>query len=494
MILRGRLLPVLTITLLLSAFGRLHADVTGSILGTVRDPTGAVVSGASVKAIHLATNETRTATSDDTGAYRILALPVGRYTVEVTQPGFRKFIASEIELTVNEQRRVDVSLQVGAMEQQVEVTAASVAVETTNTQLGQVIEQKKILGLPLNGRSYIDLLGLQAGVAPTTTGAMQQDRPVSGGLSAGNISVNGQRETANAFLVNGGDVSEGRNLGTAIIPNLDSISEFRLITNSFDAEYGRFSGSIMNAITKSGTNSIHGSAFEFLRNDKLDARNFFDPSKAELRRNQFGYAMGGPFIKNKLFWFTDYEGTRQVAGASTGLVSVPTDEQRAGIFDPASFGTSAVNGSYWAQALSQRLGYSVRNGEPYSDPGCVSAADCVLPNGIIPQRAFAKPALGILPYIPAANQSGGYFADASQRNAVRDDKIGQRVDFNNEMTGNWSFYYHFDDSTVDNALQTASVPGFPSTTPTRAQMAVMSNTKTFGGSQVNDFRLSFFRT
>ena len=152
----------------------------------MRDPTGAIVSGASVKATHLkVTNETRITTSDDTGAYRILALPVGRYTIEVTQPGFRKFIASEIELTVNEQRRVDVSLQVGAMEQQVEVTAASVAVETTNTQLGQVIEQKKILGLPLNGRSYIDLLGLQAGVAPTTIGSIQQDRPVSGGLSVG---------------------------------------------------------------------------------------------------------------------------------------------------------------------------------------------------------------------------------------------------------------------------------------------------------------------
>ena len=118
--------------------------------------------------------------------------------------------------------------------------------------------------------------------------------------------------------MNGGDVSEGRNLGTAIIPNLDSISEFRLITNTFDAEYGRFSGSVMNAITKSGTNSFHGAAFEFLRNDKVDARNFFDPTKGALRRNQFGYAVGGPAIKNKLFWFTDYQGTREVQGSRHG--------------------------------------------------------------------------------------------------------------------------------------------------------------------------------
>src|SRR5437588_10165624 len=196
-----------------------------------------------------------------------------------------------------------------------------------------------MLALPLNGRSYLDLLGLQAGVVPVTSGSIQQDRSVSGGYSpnAGNLSVNGQRETANAFLVNGGDVSEGRNLGAGLIPNLDSVEEFRLITNSFDAEYGKFSGSVMNAITKSGTNSIHGDVFEFLRNDKFDARNYFDPSRAELRRNQFGYAVGGPFWKNKLFWFTDYQGTRQVVGASTGLVTLPTVDQRHGIFSASDF-------------------------------------------------------------------------------------------------------------------------------------------------------------
>ena len=177
----------------------------------------------------------------------------------------------------------------------------------------------------MNGRSYVDLLGLQAGVAPGTAQTIQQDRPVSGSLNPGNISVNGQRETANAFLVNGGDVSEGRNLGTGLVPNLDAIEEFRLITNSFDAEYGKFSGAVVNAITKSGTNGFHGDAFEFLRNDAMDAKNYFVPSKSELRRNQFGYAAGGPFIKNKLFWFSDYQGTREVAGAETGQVTVPTD-------------------------------------------------------------------------------------------------------------------------------------------------------------------------
>src|SRR5204862_3184271 len=189
----------------------------------------------------------------------------------------------------------------------------------------------------------------QAGVAPSTAGTVEgntaSNRPVSGYITnTGNISVNGQRETANAFLVNGGDVSEGRNLGAGLVPNLDSVEEFRLITNSFDAEYGKFSGAVMNTITKSGTNGIHGSAFEFLRNDKFDARGFFDPidqPKAELRRNQFGYAVGGPFWKNKFFWFTDYQGTREVRGASTGSVTVPTADQRSGTFTPADFADSS---------------------------------------------------------------------------------------------------------------------------------------------------------
>src|SRR5204862_5576816 len=220
----------------------------------------------------------------------------------------------------------------------------------------------------------------QAGVAPSTAGTVEgntaSNRPVSGYLdNTGNISVNGQRETANAFLVNGGDVSEGRNLGAGLVPNLDSVAEFRLITNSFDAEYGKFSGAVMNAITKSGTNGIHGTVFEFLRNDKFDANNFFDNQapagpdgkapRAELRRNQFGYAIGGPFWKNRLFWFTDYQGTRQVEGASTGLVELPTPEQRSGIFDPSAFvdangNPATVKGAFWAQVLSQRLGYAVQ--------------------------------------------------------------------------------------------------------------------------------------
>ncbi len=501
----------------LSVSNVLRADVTGSIQGVVRDRTQGAIAGVHITVTNTQTNFRQETNSGSDGSYRLLALPAGMYKLNAAGTGFQQFSTTDIEVKVNDQLQIDITLQVGSVQQEISVVANAVQVEAESTQLGDVIDSKKMLSLPLNGRSYIDLLGLQAGVVPITSGTMQQDRPVSGILSSGNLSVNGQRETANAFLVNGGDVSEGRNLGAGLIPNLDSIEEFRLITNSFDAEYGKFSGAVMNAITKSGTNGFHGDAFEFLRNDKFDARNFFDPTKAELRRNQFGYAIGGPFWKNKLFWFTDYQGTRQVQGASTGLVTVPTADQRNGIFGDSAFQDAkgnplTVKGPFWAQALTNRLntatGQTVSDQEPYSTASCNSTTwndpittpnGCVFPGGVIPTSAFAKPAVGILPFIPLPNVDpvNGIFADATQKNTARDDKMGQRVDFINRKTGNWSFYYHFDDSTVVSALNTTNsnpVPGGSSVTPSRAQQIAVSDTKTLGVSAVNQFRLSFFRT
>ena len=494
----------------------LRADVTGSILGVVHDRSQAVVAGARIVATNVETNFKQETVSASDGSFRFLALPAGTYKLAATAPGFRTFTTTDIDLKVNDKLSIDVALEVGTVQEEVRIEANAVQVQTESTQLGDVIESKKMLALPLNGRSYIDLLGLQAGVAPSTAGTIGGDRQISGNLNAGNISVNGQRETANAFLVNGGDVSEGRNLGAGLVPNLDSVEEFRLITNSFDAEYGKFSGAVMNAITKQGTNGIHGDVFEFLRNDKLDAINYFFTSKSELRRNQFGYAVGGPFWKNKLFWFTDYQGTRQVSGAETGLVTLPTADQRKGDFDPTTL-TGTVDGSRpgtcpdcgWAQLLTQRLapvtGQTVVNGEPYSSATCNSTTwtdpvstpnGCVFPGGVIPQAAWSLPASKILPYIPAPTLSGAInnYSNNSQKDSIRDNKYGQRVDFNNQKTGNWSWYYHYDDSAASLALPNASVPGFPSSTPTRAQEFVMSNTKNFGPTAVNEARLTFFRT
>src|SRR5262245_1742705 len=490
---------VLIVLIMLAGVSSVRADVTGSILGVIHDRSGAVVAGAQVVAINVATNLKQETASTADGSFRILALPAGTYKLTVNAKGFRQFVENDIVVQVNDKLTFDVTLDVGSVTDTVEIEANAVQVQTENTQLGDVIDSKKMLALPLNGRSYLDLLGLQAGVAPATAETIMQDRPVAGGLAnSGNISVNGQRETANAFLVNGGDVSEGRNLGAGLVPNLDSIEEFRLITNSFDAEYGKFSGAIMNAITKSGTNSFHGDVFEFLRNDKCDAKNYFSSGKSELRRDQFGCAAGGPFWKNKLFWFSDYQGTREVRGAEASA-NVPTDDQRQGNFDPATL-TGTVDGGYWAQVLTSRLasatGQTVTQNEPYSFVGCANTSQCVFPGGVIPQAAWAAPALNILPFIPAPTPAGCVttnYCDNSGKDTVSDNKIGERVDFINKKTGNWSFYYHFDSSDVGRALPYANVQGFPSTTPQRVQQFVVSNTRTIGATAVNEARATVFR-
>jgi len=380
-----------------------RADVTGSVTGVVHDRAQAVVVGAKVSIVNVQTNLNQQVTSAPDGSFHFLALPAGSYKVIATAVGFRPYTGTDITVQVNDQLHLDITLDVGAISEHVTVAADVARVETESTQLGDVIDSQKMLALPLNGRSYLDLLGLQAGVAPSgsvtiagTTGT--GTRPVSGYITnAGNVSVNGQRETANAFLVNGGDVSEGRNLGAGLVPNLDSVEEFRLITNSFDAEYGKFSGAVMNAITKSGTNGFHGDVFEFLRNDKMDAANFFTPVKSELRRHQFGGVAGGPFWKDRLFWFTDYQGTRQVQGAETGLITLPTANELQGNFGPNT--TCLLNGTLspctlsgavdgkavgsvgscpncgWPTELSSRLGYTVSSGEAYWTPACKTLQD-----------------------------------------------------------------------------------------------------------------------
>jgi hypothetical protein len=494
----------------------LRADVTGVILGTVTDPTGAAVPGATVKLMNADTGLVRTTSSGRLGAYEFLEVPVGQsYRVQVEAKGFAKATQGGIVLLVNQRFRADFQLVVGSTTQTIEISAHTVQVETTSTQLGDVIDDKKMTGLPLNGRSYIDLLGLQAGVVPVTSDASTQDRPVSGTLSAGNLSVNGQRESANEFLVNGGDVEEGRNNGAAIDPSLDSIQEFRLLTNSFDAEYGRFSGAVVNVITKSGTNGFHGDAYEFLRNNVLDSRNFFDPERGVFQRNQFGGTAGGPIVKNLLFFFGDYQGTRERRGLSTGIIPVPSASERNGDFsDVGTTGFAPFSGSVrgdnepgdFAQTLTSRLGYTVLAGEPYWVQGCNTTANalsqmCVFPNQTIPQAAWSPAATGTLQFVPTATgvlAGQPFYSSASSIQQVRDDKFGTRVDLNTERAGAWSFYYNFDDSNVylpfpGQQGNGANVPGFAQITPTRAQQFNLNNTYTVGPTAVNEARFNFTR-
>src|ERR1700689_527774 len=285
--------------LVLCFLGTAFAGVGGSISGTVRDASGAAIAQASVAVVNTSTGVRQSATADSRGAYSFPVLPVGNYVLEVNHPGFKPYRRTGIVLDTNSTLLLDVALQVGERTDAVTVSDSTVHLETYSSQMGEVISSDQMSAVPLNGRAYTDLLSLQPGVAPESSINSNTVQDVgasalspSGDLNPGTISINGQREFANAFIVNGSDVEEDVNMGAAIIPNLDSISEFRILSRNFDAEYGEFSGGKNNVVTKSGTNAFHGDAFEFLRNTNLDARNFFSPTRGAFDQNQFGGTLG----------------------------------------------------------------------------------------------------------------------------------------------------------------------------------------------------------
>ena len=306
--------------------------VTGRITGSVKDPSGGGIPGAMLTATNTEQNTQIKTTTDAKGDYAFPSLPVGNYEIQCESRGFRTEKRIGLVIDANAAIQMDLTLELAQRTEEVTVsdTAEQIHVETVSTQLGDVVTGKQMTTVALNGRSFTDLLALQPGIVPTTTqepesivmaGASVAIQP-SGTLNPGNQSISGQREDSNGFLVNGGDVKELMNGGTSVVPNLDSIAEFRILTNNFDAEYGNYSGGVINVITKSGSNQVHGSGFEFLRNTALDARNFFSPERSFYRQNQFGGTVGGPIKQNKLFFFGDFQGTRQSQGIDTGLISV----------------------------------------------------------------------------------------------------------------------------------------------------------------------------
>jgi len=513
-------LVVLPLLVLGTTVPVLRAGVTGSISGTVTDSTGGVIPNASVVALNTETGIKHTTQTNREGFYVFPVLPVGHYNVTIASKGFKEYRQTGLVINFNSALRVDVGLAVGAVTQEVSVSAATVQVETTSTQMGEVIGSTKMTSLPLDGRAYTDLLALQTGVVPGSSG-LYSPAAVSGELNAGGQSVNGARETGNGFNVNGGTVEEDMYNGAAVVPNLDSIAEFRILTNNFDAEYGSYNGGQVNVVTKSGANTYHGNVFEFLRNSDMDARNFYsynqtDPvtglelpgtARGELHRNQFGGTMGGPIRRDKLFFFGDYQGTREVVGVASGLISVPSDADRTGnlsdLSDTLIAANATVNGAAWANVLSQELGYPVTAGEPYftyTSPGpdsqpvlCTSSAQgCVFPNAVVPQAAWASPVTHLLPYIPESNIPGGYFTTSKYKQTLRDDKGSGRIDGNTRW-GMISGYYFLDDYNLVRPYAWGNLPGFSTQTIGRAQLVSLNDTKSLGSSAVNEFHFSYMR-
>ena len=337
-----------------------YGQTTGEIRGTVKDPSGAVVQGATVTASDVETSAMRTRATDDDGSFDIPELPVGTYSVTAEARGFKKYVAKDVVVSIGHVNVVNAVLQVGGSAETVTVEANAAQVETTSTQIGAVMTDTAIRALPLNQRNTYQLLQLQPGVQSQLGADL-----FFGSSDAGVVSVNGGRGRSNNYMVNGGDGNDIFVNSPAIHPSPDAVEEFRVLTNTFDAEYGRNSGSVVNVVTKSGTNNVHGDFYDFLRNNVLNTKGFFDPSIAKYIQNQFGATVGGPIKKDKTFIFGSYEGNRLRQGISSGQVFLPTTGvsglpggEASGDFSAGPAFTGMLNNQNFAQTLNNRAGCS----------------------------------------------------------------------------------------------------------------------------------------
>jgi hypothetical protein len=334
----GRLTTTLSLilaglTLLVYTSPAHAAEVTASITGTVSDSTGAVIPGCSVTLTNTGTNVSRTIQAGGDGSYLFTLVPIGSYRVTVEQSGFRKYVHDGIVLNVNQNAKLDIVLQVGASSQIVEVTGDVSQVDTTSATLGSVETARRIVSLPLVERDAFQLGLLQAGVFP----------PDEDDGSLNPFSVSGQRSESLSFLVNGADNNDFLGNNAVVDPNPDALGEFKILTNNYEAEYGRTQGGIVNQVIKAGTNGFHGDVFEFFRNDALNARNYFLPDVTPFKRNTFGGTLGGPIRKDKTFFFISYQGVRRHEGEVAPILSVLSPAERTGDFSELLPDTQLVN-------------------------------------------------------------------------------------------------------------------------------------------------------
>src|SRR5579864_5079163 len=329
-----------------------HAQATGQITGLITDPSGAVVPEANVEITNEATGQKRTVSSRDDGFYLVPLVNPGIYQVKASKSGFGTLTRNGNEVAVNGTTRVDFSLQVGQVAEQVIATATAPLVETSNATLGVVVDQQKVVDLPLNGRNFAQLGTLLPGVVapPLALGGLDGNATVGGfGDATGSFNVIGMRNQSNNFQLDGASNNDSFNSGFVVRPPPDAVQEFKIMTHSYGAEYGRNAGSVVNVVTKSGTNAWHGSAWEFNRDDTFQARNFFAMFTPTLKQNQYGATIGGPIVKNRLFTFGYYEGFRNTQGTTSNLVVLSAD-QRAG-----NFGATTIHDPLTSQAFAGNM-------------------------------------------------------------------------------------------------------------------------------------------
>ena len=488
---------------LLSAQG-----ASGRIVGRVADPSGAVVAHVKITLLNEATGISRDANTNDSGDYSFVEVAPGTYTVQFELTGFKKNVQKGVIVDVNQVVTLNSTLQIGGSQETVEVTSEAPQVDTTSTQLGAVINDRSVNELPLNTRDTYQFLQLQPGV--------QAQLGSSGSLFAGSddpgsVSVNGGRTRANNFSVNGGDANDQFVNTPTIEPVPDAVEEFRVITNTFDAEYGRNSGSVVNVITKSGGNAFHGNIYEYFRNTVLDSRGYPDTTKPQLNQNQFGGTFGGPIKKDRTFFFLSYEARRirdgqpgQLLNVPTGTpsLSAPTGEFSGDFSNQGTFAGGIQPGGFIASVLDGRtgcdaaLGYSVAALPPDADG--LTDWSSVFPTNIIPTACQDPVAANLLQkYVPAANIGTGQ-NQVVPVGTINADQFTVRLDHKINDHQSFTAYYYFNDNRELDPYDSfeaagANTPGFGNYNNLRNQQWNFAHTWTISNTLVNEAHFTYMR-
>lgn len=458
----------------------LSQSATGRIFGTITDPQGAVVPGVTVSVTNTGTKVTRETTTNEDGYYEAVELPIGNYQVSVERQGFKKIISDEQKLQINQAIRLDLQLQVGLNTETVEVTSAAALVETANPTIGNSVTDRPIVNLPLNGRNVLQLALTVPGVTEKNPDATTQ---------AGSFNIAGGRSDSVTYLLDGGNNNNLLSNGVVYNPNPDAVAEFRILTSNYTAEYGRNAGGIVSVVTKSGTNDLHGSLFEFLRNDKLNANTFFNNRnglpREILKRNQFGGTVGGPITipkvingRDRYFFFGSYQGQRQVLNQTTASVTSFTPAELRG-----DFSHSGANGGPDQSVVGFLQAF------PFFQPNPALAAQGIIDPTRINPVAQRYIAAGLIP----SSSSGEIVSQGTSKDDR--DEITMKYDFNTRKEDRLSItlgrsknplLFPFGNSAANNP----NVTGFPVTTNVKNYFANIAYTTVFSPTLVNDFRFT----
>lgn len=468
--------------LLLISPGLIAQTPSGEISGVVVDPSGSVVPGVTVTVTNPATNAVRSAQTNEAGLYTIRALPPGAYSLKAEIPGFRTVERRDIEVQVGSVNRIDVSLQVGEVSNVLEVVGGAPVLQTETASVGTVIENKRIVELPLNGRNYLQLASLIPGATTNGPTSSQGKQRMGGQRNSFALNVSGQRIHYNHYSLDGIENTDLNFNSYMLLPSVDALQEFKVESGLFDAEYGRAIAQV-NVSTKSGTNQLHGTLFEFLRNSELDAKNYFDRKDKPIppfKRNQYGLTAGGPIVvpglfngKDKLFFLINWEGLRE-RKALTQTVTVPTLAERGGdfsgnpdiiIYDPATRG--------------------------FDSAGNLVTAPTPFPGNVIPQsrlHPISNKILGFFPPPQTTARSNNFVNNEGRR--IDADQLTYRVDFTQSAKSSWFFRHSF---STELGYDPFPVPNMGINTDTDVQQGVLGNVRVFGPTKVNEAKLGLMR-